>query len=425
MVNSSGSSASELAVSTLHQEVIQQFQLVLDSITPETPVNLMVTSYSQAILTGNSYFCLNHGVVGVIIPFYGSSSFISPAILEKAEKAELSNANLFVRALKENASNAYELFVEHGLSAEFIDHVCEEIGLIPPLTKLLLEKGQMVEYYTTLIRKLSSEGNSHVASFVSALHRYLIQEKVQSSDFNLQLALLLLQLHQLDTMLSYLISLSPDLLIPTLHSLFPLLPGLAPKHYADFIHTVAQVLSEQVNQWKAIHDFSKLSSYFKLDDLKCRQGAEVVKRSIKMMSIYISLGLNSFSLLFDSIYIIIVLAECIAEANPDMISGCFQESFEESTPTFCPIQALYHILWVCQKSHAFFAMFGNNNCCGLSGAFLLFELSLLSFCPSSLSTLFSSEINQVIRCSFGFQVEMMWICTADAENASAQRVEHL
>ena len=425
MVNSNSPSVSALAISALHQDVINQFQIVLDSITPETPMNLMVTSYSQAILTGNSYFCLNHGVVGVIIPFYGSSSFINPEILSKTEKEESTDADLLVQALTENASNAYELFLQYGSSPEFIDELCEKTGLIPQLTKLLIEKGQMVEYYTTLISKLSSEGNVHLTSFVTALHRHVIQEKIQSYDFNLQLALLLLQLHQIDTFVSYFASLPPELLIPTLHSILPLLLQLAAKQYTDFIHIIAQVLSEGVNQWKAIHDFSKLSSFLQFDGLKCQQAAEIARQIIKLMTTYILLRVNSFALLFDSIYIVIVLAECIAEANPEIISGCFQELFNDSSPTVCPIQALYHILFVCQKAHSFFARFGSNNCCGLNDAFLLFELSLLSFCPPSLLTIFSSEISQVIRCSLGLQVGMDRVCTVDAENAPAQCVEHL
>ena len=425
MVNSNSPSASALAISALHQDVINQFQTVLDSITPETPMNLMVTSYSQAILTGNSYFCLNHGVVGVIIPFYGSSSFINPEIISKSEKEELTDVNLLIHALTKNMSNTYELFLQHGSSPEFMDYICEETRLVPQLTKLLIEKGQMVDYYTTLISKISSDGNVHLASFVTALHRCLIQDKIQSHDFNLQLALLLLQLHQIDTFVSYFASLPPDLLIPTLHSLMPLLSQLALKQYIEFIHITAQVLSEVVNQWKAIHDFSKVSSFFKMDNRKCQQAAEFARQIIKLMTAYISFHVNTFALLFDSIYIIIVLAECIAEANPEIISGCFQELFNDSCPTVCPIQALYHILFVCQKAHFFFARFGSNNCCSLNDAFLLFELSLLSSCPPSLVTLFSSEINQVIRCSLGLQVGIDRICTLDAENAPAQCVEHL
>lgn len=425
MANSNSPSVSSIATSALYQDVINQFQMVLDTITPETPVNLMITSYSQAILTGNSYFCLNHGVVGVIIPFYGSSSFISPEILSKSEKAETDGVDLLVQALNNNDPTAYDLFSTYGLSAEFIDYLGEDTGLIPQLTKMLNEKGQMIDYYTAVINNMSNEGNDHVVPLMSALHRYLIQEKSQSVDFNLQLALLLLQLHHVDTLPSYLASLSPELLVPTLHSLIPLVSNLSPKHYTDVIHIIAVVLSEQVNQWKSIHDFSKLSSFFQFDDLKCHQCAELVRQLVKMMSKYISFRVHSFLLLFDSIYLVIVFAECIAEANPDMISGCFQESLQDSSPTPCPITALYHILLVCQKAHAFFAMLGNNYCCSLNNAFLLFELLLLSFWPVSLSTFFTLEINQVIRCSLGLQVEMGGICIVDAENASTQCLEHL
>ena len=112
--------------------------------------------------------------------------------------------------------------------------------------------------------------------------------------------------------MSYFASLPPELLIPTLHSLLPLLLQLAAKQYTDFIHIIAQVLSEGVNQWKAIHDFSKLSSFLQFDGLKCQQAAEIARQIIKLMTTYILLRVNSFALLFDSIYIVIVLAECIA-----------------------------------------------------------------------------------------------------------------
>ena len=78
-------SSSSVVNDLLHQ-VVQCLQKVLDSVDTSTSVNLMITSRARAILTGNSPLCLNQGVLGVILPFYGSSSFLNPIVLSKTDK---------------------------------------------------------------------------------------------------------------------------------------------------------------------------------------------------------------------------------------------------------------------------------------------------------------------------------------------------
>lgn len=50
----------------------------------------MVSCRQNVILTDNQPICINQGTLGVILPFYGSSSFITIDSLEEQDKADVS-----------------------------------------------------------------------------------------------------------------------------------------------------------------------------------------------------------------------------------------------------------------------------------------------------------------------------------------------
>ena len=56
---------------------------VLAAVQPTTPINTMVSFKQNVILTDNAPICSNQGVLGVMLPFYGSSSFLTSDVMEK------------------------------------------------------------------------------------------------------------------------------------------------------------------------------------------------------------------------------------------------------------------------------------------------------------------------------------------------------
>lgn len=65
---------------------------VLEAVQPATPLNTMVSFRQNVILTDNSPVCANQGVLGVMLPFYGSSSFLTSDAMETQMKSDAVSA---------------------------------------------------------------------------------------------------------------------------------------------------------------------------------------------------------------------------------------------------------------------------------------------------------------------------------------------
>ena len=64
-------------IQVLLNMISEKLQLLLSTVTPETSVNSMISFKNNVILTDNQYICINQNNIGVILPFYGSSSFVT------------------------------------------------------------------------------------------------------------------------------------------------------------------------------------------------------------------------------------------------------------------------------------------------------------------------------------------------------------
>ena len=84
----------------LHRAHLLQFRTeafaalreVLEAVQPATPLNTMVSFRQNVILTDNSPVCANQGVLGVMLPFYGSSSFLTSDAMETQMKSDAVSA---------------------------------------------------------------------------------------------------------------------------------------------------------------------------------------------------------------------------------------------------------------------------------------------------------------------------------------------
>lgn len=84
----------------LHRTHLLQFRTeafavlreVLEAVQPATPLNTMVSFRQNVILTDNSPVCANQGVLGVMLPFYGSSSFLTSDAMETQMKSDAVSA---------------------------------------------------------------------------------------------------------------------------------------------------------------------------------------------------------------------------------------------------------------------------------------------------------------------------------------------
>ena len=65
---------------------------MLEAVQPATPLNTMVSFRQNVILTDNSPVCANQGVLGVMLPFYGSSSFLTSDAMETQMKSDAVSA---------------------------------------------------------------------------------------------------------------------------------------------------------------------------------------------------------------------------------------------------------------------------------------------------------------------------------------------
>ena len=65
----------------------------------------MISYRQNVILTDNQYLCINHSAFGVILPFYGSSSFVCHATFQAAMKDDclLKDIQLLAEKLTEIA----------------------------------------------------------------------------------------------------------------------------------------------------------------------------------------------------------------------------------------------------------------------------------------------------------------------------------
>lgn len=72
----------------LLEEVSKWLNVILESAVPSASVNIMVSFKQNVILTDNQYLCINQNNLGVILPFYGSSSFVSTAAFQTAMKED-------------------------------------------------------------------------------------------------------------------------------------------------------------------------------------------------------------------------------------------------------------------------------------------------------------------------------------------------
>lgn len=71
-------------------ECLESLHAVLDALHPTAAINNMVSCRQNVILTDNQPICVNQGTLGVILPFYGSSSFITIDSLEEQNKTDVS-----------------------------------------------------------------------------------------------------------------------------------------------------------------------------------------------------------------------------------------------------------------------------------------------------------------------------------------------
>ena len=418
-----GSSSS--VVNDLLHQVVQCLQKVLDSVDTTTSVNLMITSRARAILTGNSPLCLNQGVLGVILPFYGSSSFLNPIVLSKTDKESFNEIHPLVNALSSNSPSLSSLLASQGLDKEFIDHLCNNPSSIASLNDFFTSDEDMLDYYSKLVSKLVCENPFQYIPLLLSLHKSLARRSNPPISFVLQLTLVLLQLQQDDPVVSLLAAIPPEDFIKTVHTLYPYFVHLPTKQATDCIHSVSSALTTLILQWKKEINDSTFALFLNVDSLTSQYCAELVRWIIDDVAETATYNLPSFSLVFDSLYLLLVLGEIVAEVNPSISSDFFNETLEDLYCPKCPISALRHILYAFICTHSFFSSFGHNTCCSQHGAFLLYELQLILWWPDSSNALYNQEINQVLRCALSLSVLIYSECNVDCRNTTTQCVGYL
>ena len=391
-------------VNNLLHQVVQCLQKVLDSVDNNTSVNLMITSRSRSILTGNSALCLNQGVLGVILPFYGSSSFLNPVVLSKTDRESCNEIHPLVNALSSKSLSLPSLLASQGLDKEFIDHLYNNPSSVATLTDFFTSDEDMLEYYSKLVSKLVYENPFQYVSLLLSLHKNLLRRDNPPISFILQLTLALLQLQQDDPVIPLLAAIPPEDFIKTVHTLYPYCVHLPTKQATNCIHSVSSALTTLISQWKKETNDSTFALFLKVDSLTSQYCAELVRWIIDDVAETVTHNLPSFSLIFDSLYLLLVLGEIVAEVNPLVSSNFFNETLENLYCSKCPISALRHILYAFICTHSFFSSFGHNTCCSQHGAFLLYELQLIIWWPDSANALYTQEINQILRCALSLSV---------------------
>ena len=98
-------SATNQTLQHLAQECQNYLHAVLQEVDETTNINPMAVNKQNVILPGNSPICCNQGVIGVMIPFYASDSFLHEELVDKISSGnkQASSITLFFEQLQQVA----------------------------------------------------------------------------------------------------------------------------------------------------------------------------------------------------------------------------------------------------------------------------------------------------------------------------------
>lgn len=428
----------------LLEEVSKWLGVILEAATPSTSVNIMVAFKQNVILTDNQYLCINQNNLGVILPFYGSSSFVGTATFQTAMKEDpvmydirlLSEKLGYLAGQKaevyqndtENVNmvrTLYDNLKDNPHWIPFLKYACLEsllysdhIQVVSQLQLFLLNTASVETAYEALhnVLMLAVQKNDLYSNLLSSLARNevtLLQNTTVSDSLKqvikkevFDVAVLLARLSMIDIGL---------LFFSHFHEEASLLEYCG--YFYDFITNIPECnytmkgsyelwtefitfFRNHYNQWKDIPSNESFSLYLLKNEspenrlLLLRYFSSFIHFAILLVSLLLRNKQRSSSYLYGLFYLIVLLSFILLESFNNHLVSANVAVYSEEYATLLQIADEFHSFIVTQSS-----ICSENN-----GSYLLLQLALLASSPFAISGEHLKSVYQCLRCLFNLTV---------------------